>query len=190
MTGMRLAAAQGRRAQPQVELAGASPPRAERDLPPSDNKGRTNFSPSGSAAPRTFGFLPCSRSLCGTSEPLNGEAKERASPIGTPEEVVSTYLLDLVDLICPGCGEPVLNDAPDDTEEEWRHGDGSGLCFGVEPIELAEVVVSADATTGHRYPRREYGRSRRWGGDVRDTGPLGSTQHTRHGLLHGGPMTV
>lgn len=45
-----------------------------------------------------------------------------------------------ISLVCPGCAEPVLNEKPDDGEGEWRHGDGSALCFGTEPIELDEAL--------------------------------------------------
>ena len=42
---------------------------------PSAGKGRRTSSPSGSAPPKIFCFLPCPRSLCDPSEPLHGEAK-------------------------------------------------------------------------------------------------------------------
>jgi hypothetical protein len=47
---------------------------------------------------------------------------------------------DLIELICRGCGDPAHNDTPDSGEGEWRHGDGSPLCVGTEPIELFDEL--------------------------------------------------
>ena len=53
---------------------------------PSAGKGRRTSSPSGSAPPKIFCFLPCPRSLCDPSEPLPRRGQERASPIRRPRE--------------------------------------------------------------------------------------------------------
>lgn len=45
-------------------------------------------------------------------------------------------LVDITDLICPGCGDPVIAEKPDDGEGEFRHLDGDALCYGLEPIEV------------------------------------------------------
>jgi len=53
---------------------------------------------------------------------------------------MSVALVDLEDLICPGCGEQVRGEPPvtgELAEQEFSHGDGTPLCGMADPIERA-----------------------------------------------------
>ena len=62
----------------------------------------------------------------------------------------SPQFVDIEDLVCPGCGDPVHGDPPtgwpadDSVVPRFSHTDGTALCSGGEPIE---------AVPSHRGPK-------------------------------------
>ena len=98
---------------------------------PSAGKGRRTSSPSGSAAPKIFCFLPCPRSLCDPSEPLHGEAKNaprrfdaRGSNADEPTDAMDAG--DVTAIFCPECGDEVEDLAPENFLVPGVGGRGSG----------------------------------------------------------------
>src|SRR5437867_2215310 len=59
--------------------------------------------------------------------------------------------IELEDLVCPGCGEPVDGDSPigwtaaDGPLPEFSHTDGTPLCGGNDPIEAGQEACGRHA---------------------------------------------
>ena len=134
---------------------------------PSAGKGRRTSSPSGSAPPKIFCFLPCPRSLYDPSEPLHGEAKNaprRSDARGSPPLMNATDATtpithaanagDVTAIFCPECGDDVEDVAPENylvpgVRPGYRHvSDRTALCpvmtaAGYRPAEPVEHQAGA-----------------------------------------------
>ena len=132
---------------------------------PSAGKGRRTSSPSGSAPPKIFCFLPCPRSLCDPSEPLHGEAKNaprRFDARGSTRHERHRCTIghdaanagDVTAIFCPECGDEVEDVAPENylvpgVRPGYRHvSDRTALCpvmtaAGYRPAEPVEHQAGA-----------------------------------------------